>query len=73
MMLEDFGLEPERFRIEWIASSGGPEIRRRDDRNDRGPAGPGPEPVQHQGINERICRGGSRAAPTGLLQCEAAA
>ena len=21
MMLEDFGLEPERFRIEWIASS----------------------------------------------------
>ena len=21
MMLEDFGLEPERFRLEWIASS----------------------------------------------------
>jgi F420-non-reducing hydrogenase iron-sulfur subunit len=21
MMLEDFGLEPERFRIEWISSS----------------------------------------------------
>ena len=21
MMLEDFGLEPERFRIEWIASA----------------------------------------------------
>lgn len=21
LMLEDFGLEPERFRIEWIASS----------------------------------------------------
>jgi len=23
MMLEDFGLEPERFRVEWISSSEG--------------------------------------------------
>jgi F420-non-reducing hydrogenase iron-sulfur subunit len=26
MMLEDFGLEPERFRLEWISASEGPKF-----------------------------------------------
>ena len=64
MMLEDFGLEPERFRIEWIASLGGPKIRRRHDRDDGSPAGFGPEPIQHQGINQRIAGAARRAALT---------
>ena len=26
LMLEDFGLEPERFRLEWISASEGPRF-----------------------------------------------
>lgn len=26
LMLEDFGLEPERFRLEWISASEGPKF-----------------------------------------------
>ena len=25
-MLEDFGLEPERFRVEWVSASEGPRF-----------------------------------------------
>jgi F420-non-reducing hydrogenase iron-sulfur subunit len=28
LMLEDFGLEPERFRLEWISASEGPKFAR---------------------------------------------
>ena len=28
LMLEDFGLEPERFRLEWISASEGPRFAR---------------------------------------------
>ena len=27
-MLEDFGLEPERFRLEWVSASEGPKFAR---------------------------------------------
>jgi F420-non-reducing hydrogenase iron-sulfur subunit len=27
-MLEDFGLEPERFRLEWISAAEGPKFAR---------------------------------------------
>ena len=28
LMLEDFGIEPERFRLEWISASEGPKFQR---------------------------------------------
>lgn len=28
LMLEDFGLEPERFRLEWVSASEGPKFAR---------------------------------------------
>ena len=28
LMLEDFGLEPERFRLEWVSASEGPQFAR---------------------------------------------
>ena len=28
LMLEDLGIEPERFRLEWVSASEGPALRR---------------------------------------------
>ena len=51
MMLEDFGLEPERFRIEWIASAEAQKFADVMTEMTEAITGPGPEPVQHERIN----------------------
>ena len=51
-MLEDFGLEPERFRLEWIASSEAQKFADVMTEMTEHLRALGPEPVQHQGIDK---------------------
>ena len=59
-MLEDFGLEPERFRLEWIASAEAQKFADVMTEMTEAVTGAGPQPIQHQGMMTRPRRRGNQ-------------
>ena len=48
LMLEDFGLEPERFRLEWVSASEGPRFAQAVTEMVEQVRKPGPSPYRTQ-------------------------